>query len=284
MTDNRVKHVFNGVNSHGSFLQTTLRGQPYITVWQFTQAPRGFRIFFTTRPGGHSSAPYESLNLGFHVGDDPELVRENRSTLAASLNINPVSITCPRQRHTGTVSLVEKGSEVGAGAFSEESVFDPCDGLVTMLHRVPLLLHFADCLPVVLAARINGQAVLGIVHAGREGLIKGIVAEGVRTMARKAGVKPESIVAVLGPAIGPCCYEVGEENIRAFRERFGDEAIVGNARLDLPAAAVIELKTAGVPARNIHMSGICTSCDEHFYSYRRDGVTGRHGAIGWIES
>jgi YfiH family protein len=282
--NDRIKHVFNRVNSHGSFQQTSLRGLPYITVWQFTQAPRGIRIYFTTRQGGESQPPYNSLNLGFHVGDDPELVRKNRAALAKSLHIDAAAITCPRQRHTGEVAWLENTKDAGAGALSEASVFDPCDGLVTRLREAPILLHFADCLPVVLAGRVMGQAVLGVLHAGREGLVQGVVANGVAAMARESGVEPDSMVAVLGPAIGPCCYEVGESHIHDFRVRFGGEAVVGTARIDLAAAAVIDLKAAGVSAGNIHMLDICTSCDDHFFSYRRDGITGRHGAIAWIES
>ena len=117
---------------------------------------------FSSRPGMAASSPppYDSLNLGFHVGDDPHLVRENRRRLAVELEVDPASITCPRQRHTAEVAVVRSEGQIGSGALREESVFDPCDGLVTALKRVPILLHFADCLPVVLVAD-SGSTVPG---------------------------------------------------------------------------------------------------------------------------
>jgi YfiH family protein len=273
--------IYDGINSYGSFAKIN----PLLRLpldWRFTAAPAGVRIFFTMRRGGVSPAPYDSLNLGFHVGDDPELVIRNRVALSEAHGIDPALVTSPRQRHTAVVELLEHKEQAGAGAFSEESVFDPCDGLATSLRRVPILLQFADCLPVVLAAA-GARPAIAVLHGGRQGLMAGVVRNGVSMLAERLGASPECITAALGPAIGPCCYEVGPEIAAAFGERFGEEAVAGDDRVDLAAAAIVDLKAAGVRPANIHLLDICTACDRDFYSYRRDGVTGRHGALAWIE-
>ncbi len=278
---NRNQSLFDGINSHASFSKVN----PVFRLplgWKFSRAPAGVNVFFTMRNGGVSEPPYESLNLGFHVGDDREHVSQNRTALAEMLGVDPAAITSPRQRHTPKPMLLERDEQVGSGAFGEESLFDPCDGLITALPNAPILLHFADCLPVVLAAGGRRPAV-GALHAGRRGLAAGVIANGVAVMKNELGADPGRIVAALGPAIGPCCYEVGPRAAQVFKARFGPEAVTGN-RADLAAAAIIDLKASGIPAANIHLLDICTSCDKHFYSYRRDGgVTGRHGAIAWLE-
>lgn len=251
-----------------------------VILYRFNQVPAGVRAYFTTRGGGVSKPPYRSLNLGHHVGDDPEAVSSNRNLLASILGLDIARITSPRQRHSAEVSLLLDQEYVGSGADSEESRFDPCDGLITSLKGAPILLHFADCVPVILAAEGRTQWV-GVLHAGREGLIHGVVGQGVLTLL-KQDVVPESISAAIGPAIGPCCYEVDSETATLFGDQFGSEFVTGNY-LDLPGAVKHELMASGVPEENIAMMDRCTSCSSGFYSYRRDGITGRHGAIAWIE-
>lgn len=252
-------------------------------LWRFTQAVPGTQACFSSRPGGLSPAPYASLNLGFHVGDDPERVAGNRALLCSSLGIDPASVTSPRQRHTSIISVLENSDEIGAGSIGEESVFDPCDGLITSMPGAPLLLHFADCVPVVLTALTEDEKPLvGVVHAGRQGLMDGVVRNAVAALKENHGVVPGSTTAAIGPCIGPCCYEVDEETAVEFVKRFGPKRANGRY-LDLGSAVADELADSGVWRVNIDRLEICTSCNNHFYSYRRDGVTGRHGAIAWIE-
>lgn len=251
-----------------------------IVLYRFVDVPRGIRAYFTTRSGGVSQPPYQSLNLGFHVGDDPQAVASNRQLLASVLGLDSARITSPRQRHTAEVSLLLDQAEVGAGADSEDSVFDPCDGLITSLKEAPVLLQYADCVPVIIAAEGTAPWV-GVLHAGREGLMQGVVSRGVLTLL-KQDVSQASITAAIGPAIGPCCYEVDDETAARFAEQFGEDRVTGNY-LDLPGAVRQELLAAGVSGANITSMDSCTSCGSEFYSYRRDGVTGRHGAIAWIE-
>lgn len=252
-----------------------------IVVWELARAPRNTRVYFTTRPGGVSRPPYAALNLGFNVGDDPDAVRSNRAVLSQILGIDANRISSPRQRHTSEVAMLTPDA-IGTGATSDQSFFDPCDGLATDLTGAPILLHYADCVPVVLMAAERGKPAVAVLHAGRQGLMQGVIGNGVRLMRDSLALEPDSLSAAIGPSIGPCCYEVSEEIARGFEGRFGTAAV--NSRfLDLRAAASADLTAAGVDEDRISLLDICTACDPDFYSYRRDGVTGRHGAIAWVE-
>ncbi|MHB0866774.1 MAG: peptidoglycan editing factor PgeF [Thermoleophilia bacterium] len=252
-----------------------------IVLWELARAPRSTRVYFTTRLGGVSRSPYASLNLGFHVGDDPGAVRSNRAMLSQILGIDASRISSPRQRHTAEVAMLTPDT-IGAGAISDQSACDPCDGLVTDIPDAPILLHYADCVPVVLMAAERGKPAVAVLHAGRQGLMQGVIGNGVRLMRDSLGLAPDSLRAAIGPSIGPCCYEVSEETAREFEGRFGTAA-VSSRFLDLRAAAGADLTAAGVDEDSISLLDICTACDPDFYSYRRDGVTGRHGAIAWVE-
>lgn len=229
-----------------------------------------------------SPPPYDSLNLGFHVGDDPGRVGQNRALLSNALSLEPSRLTSPRQRHTATAALLDDPGQVGAGAYGAGSAFDPCDALFTAFKKAPLLLHFADCVPVALCGEGANGPVVGIIHAGRKGLAQGVIARAIAFMWERLGAAPGGVTAAIGPSIGPCCYEVDAGITAAFRERFGPRAATPGNHLDLRAAATGALGAAGVPADNMHILDICTACDSDFYSYRRDGITGRHGAIGWL--
>lgn len=252
-----------------------------LLLWRFTETAPGIRIYFTSRGGGFSSEPYRSLNLAYHVGDDPVDVTGNRALLASILGLQPERITSPRQRHTANIDIVDENS-AGAGAMAEESCFDPCDGLITDVPGVPLLLHFADCVPLIFISEASSRPVIGVAHAGRQGLMAGVVRHAVEKMIETADVSPGTMTVVIGPCIGQCCYQVDEETAREFAQRFG-EGLVKNRSLDLRQAAIDDLTGAGIWRSNICIMEECTSCNSGFYSYRRDGVTGRHGALAWIE-
>ncbi|MBI5871342.1 MAG: peptidoglycan editing factor PgeF [Actinobacteria bacterium] len=258
-----------------------------IVLWRFRMAPEGVNIVFSGRHGGVSQPPYSSLNLGFHVEDLPEHVTQNRALLANVLGVKAGRITSPRQQHTAIVELLENESQVGSGAFSEDSGFDPCDGLVTSLEQAPILLHFADCTPVVLTGSDSGdKPVIAVLHAGRKGVMEGVVENGVRLMPDIFSIPAEKIVAAVGPAIGACCYQVGDDIASEFESRFGPDVVVRDDEgswLDMHSATETALLETGLAPENIHVLEICTCCDYDFYSYRRDGITGRHGAIAWIE-
>jgi YfiH family protein len=235
--------------------------------------PSGYTVAFSTRRGGVSIGAYESLNLGRLTDDDTANVDENRRRVCAEIGADPDRLAMNRQVHGATVNRATPGQRETPG-----------DGLWTDEPGLPLLKVTADCLPIALA-RTNGSPALVLLHAGRLGLLEGIVAAGVATLGvaspRWPGVASPGQAAVIGPGIGPCCYEVGDEILDAHRARFGAKVIRGR-NLDLPAAAEQALREAGVTA--IERIDLCTACNPgDFFSHRRDGgVTGRQGVIGYI--
>ena len=224
--------------------------------------PEPYVVSFTTRRGGVSDGPYESLNLGRLTDDLPARVEENRRRACADVGADAERLAMNRQVHAATVHRAIAGERRRPG-----------DGLWTDETGVPMLKVTADCLPVALA-RTNGRPALAVLHAGRLGLLEGIIAAGV-------AVLDGPVVGAIGPGIGPCCYEVGDEIRAAFRARFGAGVIRGR-NLDLWRACELALSEAGVT--QIERTDLCTACNpDLFFSHRRDGgVTGRQGVIGYL--
>jgi YfiH family protein len=224
-------------------------------------APGPYTVAFSTRLGGVSAGPFESLNLGRSTRDDSANVDENRRRLCAALGIEPERLALNRQVHGATVKRAEEGERTQNG-----------DGLWTDEPGVPMLAFSADCLPIALA-RVNGNPGLALLHAGRMGLLEGILQAGAAALDGPAA-------AIVGPGIGPCCYEVGEDILAAYRARFGPDVVRGR-NLDLWSAAERVLHEAGV--ETVERLDVCTSCDDRFFSHRRDGaITGRQGVIGFV--
>jgi YfiH family protein len=221
-------------------------------------AEPGYVVAFTTRVGGVSEAPYDSLNLTRGTGDRPERVEENRRIACETLGLLPDRLAFNRQVHSPTVHQAAPGLR---GA--------PGDGLWTDEQHVPLLAMSADCLPIAVARVGEAQRALAVLHAGWRGLAEGIVQAGV------AALGPGEKAAVIGPAIGPCCYEVGQE----VSERF-DPDLTSSGRLDLWSAAERALRNAGVS--RVDRLDLCThDHPELFFSHRRDGrARGVQGVIG----
>jgi YfiH family protein len=228
----------------------------------------GARALFTTRRGGVSTGPYESLNLGKRTGDDWERVSANRDRLAGATGIPRERFAQGRQVHGTTVRrLVEPPPH------DEEP--PPADGQATALTGLAAVVLVADCLPIALAA----PGAVGMVHAGWRGLADGVIAAGVRAVHELSG-DGVPIVAAIGPGAGVCCYEVGEE----VHERFAQHGagVRDGRRLDLKGIAHRLLADAGVD--RIHDAGICTMCADPslFFSHRRDrGLTGRQAGVVW---
>jgi YfiH family protein len=174
------------------------------------------------------------------------------------------------QRHGATVSRARPRGIVTPG-----TVFEHCDGLWSDEPGRAMLLLTADCMPVAIAREDAERAALAILHVGWRGLLAGIVGAGVRALA------PGRLVAAIGPSIGPCCFEVGDDVARPFREAFGDDVVHGS-RLDLRLAAERALRAAG--AARVDRLDPCTSCEaDRFFSHRRDrGKTGRQGVIAYV--
>ena len=236
-------------------------------------APPTVRALTTTRVGGESSGPYASFNLATHVGDDPRQVAENRAALCARLGL-PAEPTWLTQVH-GT-GVVDAGALPGAdGApVADASVTDRPGPVCAVLT--------ADCLPVLFCTRDGSR--VGAAHAGWRGLSAGVLEATLAAL----GHPPAEVLAWLGPGIGPRAYEVGEVVRGAFlapdpgtADAFTPSGRPGHWLADMYALARRRLARAGV--EEVHGGGLCTYEDgERFYSYRRDGVTGRIATLVWI--
>ncbi len=228
---------------------------------------------FSTRLGGVSESPYDSLNLGLLTDDAPEAVAENRRRLAAAMGFEPEQVAFARQVH-GT-RLIEHSGPF-ACSFSlpsnekEQAGHPPgADGHVVREPGLAALVFTADCLPIAVA----GPRGVAMLHAGWRGLAGGILAAGVAAVGASS--------AAIGPGIGPCCYEVGDEVLDAFSAL--GEGVAKGRMLNLSEVARRQLAAAGVG--RVESAGLCTSCEaELFFSHRRDaGRTGRQSGVAWIE-
>jgi YfiH family protein len=223
------------------------------------EAPGPYAVAFSTRRGGVSEGAYASLNLGRLTDDEPERVEENRRRLCASVGADAEALTLNRQRHSAAVHRAHPGRRG-----------EPGDGLWTDEPGVPMVKLTADCVPVAIA-RVGGEPALALLHAGWRGLAEGIVSAGVRALG------DGQLAAAVGPAIGPCCYEVGPDVAGLF-----DADLLRGRTLDLWSATERALRAAGVG--QVERFDLCTACHpELFFSHRRDaGRTGRQGVIGLV--
>jgi polyphenol oxidase len=228
-------------------------------------------VAFTSRVGGVSGGAFESLNLGALTDDDPLNVAENRRLACEAVGADAETATMAWQHHGAEVRQAEPRGIVTPG-----TQFERCDGLWTDEPGQAMMLLTADCLPVALGRDSGGRRpALSVLHVGWRGLLAGIVASGAEAL---GGGR---LVAAVGPGIGPCCYEVGEDVADPFRAAYGEEIVV-DGRLDLWSAAEQALRTAG--CEEVERTDLCTYCHpELFFSHRRDrGRTGRQGVIGYI--
>jgi YfiH family protein len=240
--------------------------------------PPGVAAAMSTRHGGVSVAPWESLNLGVAVGDDASAVASNRDRFARALSARPVWL---RQVHGTRVLRLDAGTP--------EHPSEPADAAWTTERGTACTVQVADCLPVLLATG-DGRAVAAA-HAGWRGLAGGVLEATVAALRDGAGVEPAELRAWLGPCIGPAAFEVGSDVLAAFGRaplpadqpafRWAPRAD-GSARwrTDLPQLARERLAALGVAAVAVH--GSCTVAGASgFFSFRRDGVTGRMAAAVW---
>jgi YfiH family protein len=230
---------------------------------------------FTTRSGGVSAAPYDALNLGMHVEDDGRRVQANRSLLAAAVGLPEPDLVFAQQVHGAGVAVVDRSSAAGVGGIAA------VDALVTREPGLGLVVLAADCLPVLLADP-DGQ-VVGVAHAGRQGLAAGVVQAALSAMLG-LGARPGSTSAVLGPAACGGCYEVPPAlaaQVEAAVPGSRSTTRQGTASVDLTAGVTAVLRRAGVT--DVRAVGGCTlEQPGRLFSYRRDGRTGRHAGIAWL--
>lgn len=231
------------------------------------------KAIVTTRKGGHSQKPYQSLNLGDHVGDDPRCVLANRELLSNFLPSDPIWL---KQVHGVKVS-------------TPDARLHQADAIVTNRSNEVLAIMTADCLPVLFTSE-SGD-VIGAAHAGWRGLCNGVLENTVREMQMLSGASsPQNMLAWLGPAIGPTAFEVGVDVLEAYKDAkisFPNQSFVaipnkpGKYLANLYLLARSRLKSIGL--NQIYGGGYCTvNQEEQFFSYRRDGLTGRFASLIWI--
>jgi YfiH family protein len=224
---------------------------------------------FCTRRGGVSTGPYSSLNLGFLAGDRVEDVRRNQTLVEEAFGIPDGRLILMRQVHGDRIRILD-----GDGPLPEE--LPECDGLISDRPGVALGIRTADCVPLFFVDRV--RRVIGAAHAGWRGTALGIAARMVATLTERFSSHSEDLLALIGPAIGPCCYQVDTPVFEAFAAMPGADLFLrpcpekGRWMLDLALANRIQIREAGVPSENIYTSGLCTSCRQDlFFSYRAGG-------------
>jgi YfiH family protein len=234
----------------------------------------GAHFAFTDRWGGVSAVPYEELNLGGAVGDDPDAVRTNRELAAKSLGLDPAQVVWMNQVHGPDVAVVD-------GPWGAPSEIPAVDAVVTARRGLALAVLTADCTPVLLADPV--AQIAAAAHAGRPGMVAGVVPAAVRAMI-ELGAEPSRIVARTGPAVCGRCYEVPEEmraEVAAVEPAAHAETSWGTPAVDVTAGVHAQLERLGV--RDREQSPVCTlESDDHF-SYRRDRTTGRLAGYVWLD-
>lgn len=242
--------------------------------------PRAWAVF-STKGGGLSSYPYSTLNLALHVGDDEQAVLGNRKIFAQAVGFSFEDVVCAQQVHGCEIKTVDV-KERGRGTKDYGDALPETDGMITGDQQVILAAFFADCVPVYAVDPVKG--VVGLAHAGWKGTLNGIAGRLIQKMETDFKTDPRSCFAFIGPSIGPCCYEVGEDIIN----KLNDPLLLNNCCFEKDGKWFLDLwemnrrvlLNAGLTSEHIGIGGICTSCCQSFFSYRRDlGRTGRMAAF-----
>lgn len=228
----------------------------------------------TTRHGGTSPAPFDSMNLGGHVGDTPAHVNENLERVHAALGLERTATVDAAQGQADRVAHVT-GNERGMR-------IQGVDGLITNERGVNLMLRFADCVPILFYDPV--RRAIGIAHAGWRGTVSKVVTNTVRAMQDTFGTRAPDLYACIGPSIGPCCYEIGNDVRARVETAFPESSALllhqnGATHLDLWQANAVQLRALGV--QDIEIAAVCTADHTRdFYSWRRENATtGRFAAL-----
>lgn len=255
-------------------------GLRVITIPSWESA--GARLVFTTRTGGVSQPPYESLNLGLHVDDERNLVLENRSRMMRLFDAGLDQMVSCQQVHGNAVTRVYAHHR-GLGAESDQTAIPGSDAMITAIRGVVLSTFYADCIPVFFFD--PAHQVVAIAHSGWKGTMARIAVKTLQAMQIEYHSRPADMQVFIGPGIGRCCYQIQPELVQKVEAEFGhiSDIIDGDEHgytWDLKATNRCMLEEAGVLSKRIILCSLCTGCEEDlFFSYRRDqGVTGRMGA------
>lgn len=227
------------------------------------------RHFFSTKNGGSSSGAYRSMNLGVYTDDKKENIDKNMDIIFSTSGMKVSKLVYLKQVHGSKVHIVDSvNADMIKGLEG--------DAIITSSKNIPVGVFTADCVPILMLDQNKG--VIAAVHAGWKGTSKKISCSVIDCMISNFGSDPSDIIAVIGPSIGSCCFEVGEDtaNFFSFKEKKNESYYV-----DLWAENINQIKSCKVPEKNIELTGLCSKCrTDMFYSYRRDnGNTGRMGSF-----
>ncbi len=234
---------------------------------------KNINFCFTTKDGGVSKSPYNSLNLAFHVEDKSLDVEKNHQILADSLGYKKDNLIHMKQIHSSLVHVV-----------CDDDNFDnpqSCDGLITNKKNTPLMVMVADCSPILFYDCVHD--VIAVAHAGRQGAFKNIVKNVIDSMYDNFNSKPENIYVSIGASIGECCYEVGSEIFDEAKELGLEYSITQRKNsyyLNISSILELQLLESGIKKENIEISKECSCCqNDKYFSYRANGVTGRFAGV-----
>ena len=239
----------------------------------------------STRHGGASNGPYQSLNLSFDVGDRPDRVRQNYRRVSRLLSFDLASLVAGQQIHHNSIALIDE-SYLTRGCFLPETIVPATDGLATNVPGITLMARYADCVPLLFFNQ--ARRTVGIAHAGWKGTLARIGQSMIELLAAQFKCRPEETLVMIGPSIGPCCYQVdagmadlGVRELPPHEHCFVTAPGGGRLTFDLWEANRLQLMKAGVQEGHIRSAKICTSCNtDLFFSYRREAkITGRFGAF-----
>lgn len=240
----------------------------------------------TTRAGGISPEPFNSLNLGGNTGDSAANVEENYGRLSRTMGFDLQSVVSSHQIHGTEIAVIDT-APARSMPFPAAHALDGYDGFITAVPNIPLLVRVADCVPVILYE--PGSKTLAVVHAGWKGTAGGIAAKAAGLMVRHYKCDIKKIRAGIGPSIGPCCYEVGQDVAACFRKSTGNRRFLmpeaeNLFSLDLQEANRQQLLEVGLMPESIELSWLCTACNSNlFFSHRGEkGKTGRFALIAGL--
>lgn len=248
------------------------------------EVPINIKALVTTRLGGYSQKPWDGFNLALHVNDNPEHVQKNRLLLGQQLPSEPVWL---EQVHSNKVIDLSSRTQDDSSPIADGSI-PTADGSYSDRNKQICVVMTADCLPILMTTR-QGNVVMAL-HAGWRGLANGIIEQGVTTILSKYSRTPKDILVWLGPAIGPEAFEVGDEVLETFQNFMPcQEAFIpvtghkDKWLADIYKLARLRLTKLGI--EQVSGGEFCTYHDsQRFYSYRRDGITGRMASLIWIDS
>lgn len=266
------------MRTHPDASRPLIGSPPLLQFGMLREIPHGV----STRLGGVSPAPFDSLNVSLSTGDAPANVHENRRRVFEAA-VPAMEVFPARLVHGNDVAVFRASERADWPVESSDGVraVEPADGIVSEVPGLAFFMTFADCVPLLFLDRKRG--VVGAAHAGWRGTAAGVAVAVVEAMMQAFGSATEDIVAGIGPSIGPCCYTVGAEVAGAFMARGQSGCLCEDGpayRLDLWAANEEQVRSSGVPAANIEQAWVCTSCSvDTYFSHRAEhGRTGRFGA------